>query len=200
LVALSAAVALASAVSTATGADALSGEAAYGHELIVRTDRLIGPAAPDPARRYSGNGLTCQSCHLEAGTKPHGLSLAGAAAAYPKFRARSGKVVTLTDRIDECLTRSMNGRPLPPRSREAQAITAYLKTLSRAPRPAASEGGDPLVELARPADPGRGGRIYAQICAACHGVHGRGQHASGGYLTPPLWERRASTTAPAWDG
>ena len=44
-----------------------------GRDLIIHTAATIGPDAPDPARRYSGNGLECASCHLDAGTKKFGL-------------------------------------------------------------------------------------------------------------------------------
>ena len=47
-----------------------------GRDLIVHTAATIGPDAPNPARRYSGNGLECDSCHLDAGTKKFGLPLA----------------------------------------------------------------------------------------------------------------------------
>src|ERR1700747_39392 len=43
----------------------------YGYALMVDTANQIGPAAADPAKRYSGNNLTCQSCHLQAGTQPY---------------------------------------------------------------------------------------------------------------------------------
>src|SRR4051812_18297960 len=35
-----------------------------GRDLIARTSSLIGPDAADPAMRFAGNGLDCQSCHL----------------------------------------------------------------------------------------------------------------------------------------
>jgi thiosulfate dehydrogenase len=48
-----------------------------GRDLIVHAGAMIGPDAADPAKRYSGNGLECQSCHLDAGTKKFGLATRG---------------------------------------------------------------------------------------------------------------------------
>jgi thiosulfate dehydrogenase len=46
-----------------------------------------------------------------------------------------------------------------------------------------------IKEPARAADPGRGAKIYAEVCAACHGLDGLGQRAQNGlgYQFPPLW-------------
>jgi cytochrome c len=42
----------------------------YGHALFTDTANEIGPAVSDPTRRFAGNNLTCQNCHLQAGTQP----------------------------------------------------------------------------------------------------------------------------------
>jgi thiosulfate dehydrogenase len=54
-----------------------------GRDLIVHTAATIGPDAADPAKRFSGNGLECQSCHLDAGTIRFGLPLAGVWGVFP---------------------------------------------------------------------------------------------------------------------
>ena len=41
----------------------------YGRKLIVETPSVLGPEAPNKAMRYAGNNLSCQSCHLQAGTQ-----------------------------------------------------------------------------------------------------------------------------------
>ena len=162
-----------------------------GHDLVLRTAALIGPGATDPARRFGGNGLDCQSCHIDGGTKKFGLPLVGSFAAYPAYRARSGSVGTIEDRVNGCLMRSLNGRPLPESGPEMTAIVAYLKFLSTGqPVGRLTEGSGPglMPELARAADPVRGQQVYAGQCAVCHGVHGEGQGGSGqGYVAPPLW-------------
>jgi len=55
-----------------------------------------------------------------------GLPLFGLAGDYPRYNARSGTEITLVERLNACMTRSMNGRPLPANSPEMTAIVAYL--------------------------------------------------------------------------
>src|SRR5271167_40717 len=40
-----------------------------GRDLITATYTHIGPEVADPAKRFAGNNLACNDCHLEAGTK-----------------------------------------------------------------------------------------------------------------------------------
>ena len=167
----------------------------YGRDLIARTASLIGPEVADPQHRFAGNNLNCQNCHLQAGTKEYGLALIGVYADFPNYRARSGNVGTMEDRIEGCLTRSMNGKPIPQSSPEMTAIVSYLKFLSTgrpvgAPTP--GRGSGRMIELSRAADPARGKVVFAQACAACHGADGLGERAgrpgdAKGYLIPPLW-------------
>ena len=167
----------------------------YGRDLVARTASLIGPEVSDPARRFAGNNLNCQSCHLDAGTKKLSLPFVGVYADFPNYRARSGSVGTIEDRIQGCMVRSMNGKPLPADGREMTAITAYMKFLSTghavgAPTPGRGPGRMP--ELTRSADPVRGEAVYAQMCAACHGDQGQGQRVGAvgdaqGYAIPSLW-------------
>src|SRR5580693_9616986 len=105
-----------------------------GRDLIVHTAATIGPDAPNPARRYSGNGLECESCHLDAGTKKFGLPLAGIWGVFPLFIGRENEVRTLEDRINGCMERSMNSRALPPDGPEMKAMLTYIcsqSTISR---------------------------------------------------------------------
>jgi thiosulfate dehydrogenase len=166
----------------------------YGRDLMTKTASLIGPEVADPAHRFAGNNLNCASCHLEAGAKEFGLPYVGAYADFPNYRARSGAVGTIEDRIQGCMTRSMNGKKLPDDSPEMTAMVAYLKFLSTGRpvgAPVVGRGSGRMPELTRAADPARGQALYAQTCAVCHGDHGQGQRAGGGdaqgYLIPPLW-------------
>jgi thiosulfate dehydrogenase len=167
----------------------------YGRELIIKTYALIGPEVADAGHRYSGNNLACESCHLEAATKQFGLPLQGVYADFPNYRAQSGGVGTIEDRINGCMTRSMNGRALPTDGAEMTAIVAYLKFLSTGRpvgAPTFGRGPGEMAELTRAADPTRGKAIYAQSCASCHGGDGQGQRTdhvgdAQGYSTPPLW-------------
>ena len=167
----------------------------HGRDLIARTAELIGPEVADPSRRFAGNNLNCQSCHREAGTRKFGLPFVGVFADFPNYRGREGKVGTIEDRIQGCMTRSLNGRPLPPDGPEMTAMVAYLKFLSTG-RPVGAatvgRGSMPVAELNRAADPVRGRKIYEDNCAICHGARGEGQRNGTrgdtlGYATPPLW-------------
>jgi thiosulfate dehydrogenase len=167
----------------------------YGRDLVAKTYAMIGPEVSDAAHRFAGNNLACQSCHLEAGTKEFGLPFRGVYAAFPNYRARSGAVGTIEDRIEECMTRSMNGKPLPPGSPEMTALVAYMKFLSDGRpvgEPTQGRGAGRMQELTRAADPEHGNEVYAQTCAACHGTNGQGQRVgqvgdAKGYTFPPLW-------------
>jgi thiosulfate dehydrogenase len=164
----------------------------YGHALVTDTANQIGPAAPDVAKRYSGNNLSCQSCHLESGTQPYALPLVGVWGQFPQYRGREGEVATLEERINGCMERSMNGRVLPLDGLEMKAFLAYMKWLSTGIPDAAKiigSGTLPIKEPGRAANLDNGARVYAQFCAACHQESGQGvrTEARFGYQFPPLW-------------
>jgi thiosulfate dehydrogenase len=164
----------------------------YGYALVTDTAREIGPAAADPAKRYAGNNLTCQSCHLQAGTQPYAVPLVGVWGQFPQYRAREGEVGTLEDRLNGCMVRSLNGRALALDGREMKGLLAYAKWLSTGIPDGAKligAGTLPVKEPGRAADLRHGAQVYAQTCAACHGPDGQGQRAEGaaGYQFPPLW-------------
>jgi thiosulfate dehydrogenase len=152
----------------------------YGKALVSQTFAEIGPDAGKP---FAGNRLACQNCHLDAGSSHVGIPLIGVAKAYPKFSARSGRVISLIERVNECMTRSMNGKPLPDGSREMAAFLAYIGSLDGPPAVQASPAPDPPA----PADAHRGAEIYGSTCAVCHQPHGLGLRAGMGYRFPPLW-------------
>ena len=166
-----------------------------GRDLTVATPSLIGPEVADPARRFAGNNLSCQNCHLQAGTSQFALPFIGAFADFPQYRAREGEVRTIEDRINGCMTRSMNGRELPLDGAEMQALVAYMKFLSTgipvgATTPGSGTADVPLLD--RAADPARGAVVYARTCALCHGADGAGKRVgvagdARGYEFPPLW-------------
>ena len=150
----------------------------YGRRLIVETPQILGPEAPNKALRYAGNNLSCQSCHLQAGTQQFALPLIGAFAVYPAYMGREDQVRTLEDRINGCFERSMNGRALPAGSNEMRAMVAYLEFISDGVpvgSPPKGRGTPALPLLSRAADPKRGSAVYQKICAACHQENGQGQ-------------------------
>src|SRR5208282_4645365 len=84
-----------------------------GRELILETYLYIGAHTVDPDKRFAGNDLACGNCHLEAGTKKLGLPIYGLFWDFPRYSARIGEDISIEDRINSCMSRSMNGRPLP---------------------------------------------------------------------------------------
>lgn len=167
----------------------------YGRSLVAATYAHVGPEVADASRRYAGNNLACRNCHLDEGRKKFGLLLVGAFVDYPRYSTRRGEEVSIEDRVNSCMTRSMNGRPLPAESREMQALVAYIRVLSNSlPKDAAvaGQGLQAMAELDRPADPARGAEVYRANCALCHGPGGEGVRRGVrgdalGYATPPLW-------------
>jgi len=169
-----------------------------GRDLIARTSSLIGPDAPDPAMRHAGNGLDCQSCHIQAGTQQFGIPLAGIWGVFPQYIGRENEVRTLEERVNGCMERSMNGRPLPVDGPEMKSILTYIRHISAPERVGQSliGRGTPALPLPdRAADPVRGQAIYAETCAACHGADGLGQRLDAAdaaetgrrYRFPPVW-------------
>jgi thiosulfate dehydrogenase len=166
-----------------------------GRDLITATYAYVGPLVADPAKRYAGNSLACSDCHLNAGTKMFGLPIFGLFGLYPRYSARAGAEVTIEDRVNQCMTRSMNGQGLPGDSPEMTAIIAYIRFLSSGVAPGRTLpglGSGHLPELDRAADPERGRQVYARGCGDCHGAQGAGfRHlypaGNPGYAIPPLW-------------
>lgn len=166
-----------------------------GRDLITATYAHIGPDVRNHAKRYAGNNLACGSCHLDAGTRKFALPIFGLTQEYPRYSGRTGAQITLEERVDQCMTRSMNGRALPHDSPEMRAIIAYIDFLSTGVakgRLLSGHGAGDLPELDRAADPERGRPIYEKHCVSCHNSNGQGVRRSIegvdlGYAVPPLW-------------
>lgn len=162
---------------------------AYGHELIANTSYYLGPNGKVAALT---NGMNCQNCHLQGGTLPWGNNYGAVSSTYPKFRARSGGLETISKRVNDCMERSLNGKPLDSNSREMQAIIAYMKWLGDdVPKGTIPKGAGikEIPEMDRPANPARGLIVYQQQCQSCHGANGQGQKNIEGYgfTYPPVW-------------
>ena len=168
----------------------------YGRDLIANTARYLGPKG---SKSSLSNGMNCQNCHLEAGTKEWGNNYAGVFSTYPKYRDRSGTMETICRRINDCLERSLNGRPLDTASREMTAIIAYMKWLGQNVPKGIKPKGTGIRELAfltRAADPEKGRSVYLASCQRCHGAEGNGirNADSTGYTYPPLWGEHSFNT------
>src|SRR5258706_7914485 len=99
---------------------------AYGRTLVIHTSKYFGP---NGSLAKITNGMNCQNCHLDAGTRPYGNNLAVVSTIYPKISPRSGNMITIADKVNECLSRSMNGAPIDTAGKEMQAYVAYIKWL-----------------------------------------------------------------------
>jgi thiosulfate dehydrogenase len=162
-----------------------------GWGIVTETASHIGKDAEDPALRYAGNDLACANCHLDAGLKPFAAPFVSTWTSYPMMV--DDRVLTLTERINGCMLRSMNGRPLPEDGREMNAMLAYMRYLGRdAPEGVrvAGMGLKPLPLASEPPSAERGGAVYAANCARCHGAEGQGNRKAPpgvGWAIPPLW-------------
>ncbi len=161
----------------------------YGKELIAHTAVYLGPKG---SVRPLTNGMNCQNCHLDAGTRVFGNNYGSVASTYPKLRARSGQVEDIYRRVNDCVERSLNGQPLDTVSDEMQAIRAYITFLGTdVPKgqKAAGSGFKPLDYLDRAADPMAGKPLFEQKCQVCHQASGEGllDPAGNAYTYPPLW-------------
>ncbi|HYH19962.1 MAG TPA: c-type cytochrome [Azospirillum sp.] len=167
----------------------------YGYALTTETYKHIGPEVAEPAMRYAGNNLACQSCHLNAATQPYSMPWTGVHAVFPLYRAREDAISTIEERVNGCMQRSMNGKPLPLDGTEMKAFVAYMKWLSTGIPVGAKvvgSGTRPIKDPPRAASPERGRQVYADVCAACHGADGQGVRKGEagdreGYQFPPLW-------------
>jgi thiosulfate dehydrogenase len=162
-----------------------------GHDLIVDTASHIGKSAPDPQKRYAGNDLACVNCHLNAGLRPFAAPFVSTVATFPMMV--DDEVITLTERINGCMIRSMNGQKLPADGPEMEGLIAYMKYLGRGTPEGVRIAGMGLFPIADPqlaADATRGEKVYADLCATCHRADGQGERNQSprlGYLIPPLW-------------
>ena len=165
----------------------------YGLELITNTSNYLGPKG---TVAQITNGLNCQNCHLKAGTAPLGNNFARVYATYPQYKSRDNKIVTIYDRINDCLERSMNGKSLDSNSHEMRAMYAYMKWLGQDIPKGISPAGTGIMKLKflnRAADPLAGRKIFVADCQSCHGNNGQGIFNPGktAYVYPPLWGKHS---------
>ena len=161
----------------------------YGKELIAHTSKYLGPKG---SVLQMSNGLNCQNCHLDAGTKVWGNNYGSVASLYPKFRARSGAIENLNKRVNDCFQRSLNGIALDTNSKEMQGIKAYINFLGsnvEKGKKAEGSGFKDLAFLDRAANPEIGKAVYISKCQSCHQENGQGVFNAdqSEYTYPALW-------------
>ncbi|HEU4630162.1 MAG TPA: c-type cytochrome [Gemmatimonadaceae bacterium] len=151
----------------------------------VRRGRAILLATRDSLPEHVGNDLRCVSCHLDEGRRASSIPWTGVYARFPQYRSRSGRVIRLEDRVNDCLKRSLNGSPLPYESDAMRDIVAYMAYLSRGTAVGSEGGGLERLEP-MPGDTVRGRAVFVARCARCHGADGQGTT-----VAPPLWGPRS---------
>ncbi len=120
--------------------------------------RSSGPKSPIPRAGSRETISIAKAATSKRGTTEFGLPLVGVYADYPAYTARSGHVTTMVGRVQFCMERSMNGKPLPPESAEMTAIVSYLKFLSTGRpvgAPTIGRGSGTCPELIAPPIPSR---------------------------------------------
>lgn len=152
----------------------------YGYHIMLDTRKHT----PE----YAKSTIDCNCCHFNAGNtlggKNRGISLVGVTAMYPKYSKRDKKDISLSDRLNNCYKRSLNGKPLPENSIEMEALLAYLAWISHEVMNAPSLpwlGLDPIPSNHFP-NPEKGQKVYEHYCQICHGAEGEGTKG-----VPPLW-------------
>lgn len=161
----------------------------YGKELVANTSKYFGP---NGSIAQITNGMNCQNCHLEAGTKLFANNYSVFFSSYPKKSGRSGKIEAPSARISECFQRSLAGKVPDKSSKEIKAMLAYMKWVGSGVKKGdkvIGTGTEKLAYLNRPADAKSGQLVYNNRCASCHGGNGEGVIAEDKltYVYPPLW-------------
>ncbi|WP_457269445.1 c-type cytochrome [Pedobacter sp. UYEF25] len=167
----------------------------YGRELMVRTAYYIGPNGING--KFAGNKISCSNCHQEAGLKPYSLNLVSAFQNYPQYRAREGKVLSLAERVNNCIMHPLLGiKALPLDGKEMIAFISYLKFINDSSKMSSGNPGLKNLEIQLPnaaARPEAGKLLYAKDCARCHGLNGEGVFTAdtSAYIYPPLWGKKS---------
>lgn len=167
---------------------ALNEQVAFGRKLITATADHIGPGTSRP---FAGNNLNCSSCHLEGGGKPFADPFVTVTSQFPQYRGQEDKIGTLAERINGCMKRSMNGKPLPEESEEMAAMIAYMEWLSLDKPEGEKVKGNKFLTVKAPdraVDLRHGAEVFEVHCTRCHGNEGKGVRNAGSFtdLYPPL--------------
>ena len=120
-----------------------SGLCALGAQQAAATEPQLEKAIQDGKalfvhETFSGNGKTCQSCHVNGGvglgTLPNGTaipSLSNAATIYPRFNPKANKVVTLEDELRNCIAGGLQGKPPTYGSEQLTPLLTYVTSLAQ---------------------------------------------------------------------
>lgn len=160
---------------------------------MIRRGRLLVTHTPRELPQYALNALRCSNCHLKEGTVAYAAPWVGVIHRYPQYSPRSGRNITLAQRIQGCFQRSLNGVAPAEESEPMQAIIAYMTWLSQDVPPGVRVDGSGFPRLEKPRIPNRqrGKGLFQDRCAVCHGEDGGGRLNEEPrrlpYGFPPLW-------------
>lgn len=158
-----------------------------GHDLINVTSSELRKEAPSAEEgEQKVNGLSCASCHAGAGLEESSMSLVGSTISYPQYNERADAVMTIEDRINGCMVRSMDGEEFEAGDADLEAIVAYMSYISEGiPERSELDWKDPVAMEDVPVpDADAGEQLFQQSCIACHAVDGSG---TGEISGPALW-------------
>lgn len=123
---------------TATAKVSSVDEAAAQGAQIFANDTFGTKQTWVPPNAFNSHLMTCAACHTDGGktegTTPAGAhlpSLIGAAAKYPKYKAKKHAVYTLERQIVHCVRAGIMGKPPAYDSPEMVDLVAYLTLLSK---------------------------------------------------------------------
>jgi thiosulfate dehydrogenase len=160
----------------------------YGETVLMGKNIFVN--TQQYAQNFVGNGLNCANCHLDNGRKADSAPLWAAYVLYPAYRKKTGQVDTIQSRIQGCFRYSMNGKPPAFDSKEMTALVTYHYWLATGAPTGVKLPGQGFLKVPAPAQTpelARGGEVYKNNCALCHGANGEGTKAHGKYAFPPLW-------------
>ena len=111
--------------SAETSTSAMQNAIKYGSTLFASTS-------------LGSRGNSCMTCHRGGGRSegmlPNGKSipsLIGAAATFPHYNKRAGRVITLDMQVNSCIKNALLGKALPYDSKKMVALVSYLTSLSQ---------------------------------------------------------------------
>jgi sulfur-oxidizing protein SoxA len=109
-------------------------------------------------------GKSCASCHGESPER-----MKGVAATYPKVEARTGELLNIEGRINQCRTQQMSAPALTYESQALLGLTAFVTHQSRGmPRKVATDGAaKPFFETGKAFYVSRQGQLNL-ACGQCH--------------------------------
>lgn len=173
--------------------DEFSNSVKYGAKLIANTAYYLGPEGI--VSKNLGNKMNCINCHLAGGTKAHALNFFETHKKYPQYRSREDRILSLSQRVNNCVERPHSGKPLHLESKEMTAIISYIKWVGESYDPTKHKGyGLKEIDIkGLQASSERGSIVYEKHCMSCHQQNGQGLMNANGitYIYPPLWGKDA---------